>query len=335
MTLRVAINGFGRIGRTVLRSILEENRNDVEVVAINGTAPVETLAHLLKYDSVHGRYRGEVSIGENMIDAGRGPMTITSSRDPAALPWGEMGVDLVFECTGAFNDRDKAAAHLASGASRVLISAPAKNVDNTVVYGVNDASLTADHVVVSNASCTTNCLAPLAKVLHEGIGIEQGFMTTIHSYTTDQRILDNTHKDLYRSRSAGMNLVPTTTGAAKAVGMVMPELEGRLDGVAMRVPTPNVSVVDLKFMPSRPTSADEINSLMKTAADGPMRGILGYTDEKLVSSDFVHDPHSSIFHADQTKVMAGGLCRVMAWYDNEWGFSCRMVDTAVAMGKLI
>lgn len=335
MTLRVAINGFGRIGRTVLRSILEENRNDVEVVAINGTAPVETLAHLLKYDSVHGRYRGEVSIGENMIDAGRGPMTITSSRDPAALPWGEMGVDLVFECTGAFNDRDKAAAHLASGASRVLISAPAKNVDNTIVYGVNDASLTADHVVVSNASCTTNCLAPLAKVLHEGIGIEQGFMTTIHSYTTDQRILDNTHKDLYRSRSAGMNLVPTTTGAAKAVGMVMPELEGRLDGVAMRVPTPNVSVVDLKFMPSRPTSADEINSLMKTAADGPMRGILGYTDEKLVSSDFVHDPHSSIFHADQTKVMAGGLCRVMAWYDNEWGFSCRMVDTAVAMGKLI
>ena len=217
----------------------------------------------------------------------------------------------------------------------MLISAPAKNVDNTVVYGVNDASLTADHVVVSNASCTTNCLAPLAKVLHEGIGIEQGFMTTIHSYTTDQRILDNTHKDLYRSRSAGMNLVPTTTGAAKAVGMVMPELEGRLDGVAMRVPTPNVSVVDLKFMPSRPTSADEINSLMKTAADGPMRGILGYTDEKLVSSDFVHDPHSSIFHADQTKVMAGGLCRVMAWYDNEWGFSCRMVDTAVAMGKLI
>lgn len=335
MTLRVAINGFGRIGRTVLRSILEENRNDVEVVAINGTAPVETLAHLLKYDSVHGRYRGEVSIGENMIDAGRGPMTITSSRDPAALPWGEMGVHLVFECTGAFNDRDKAAAHLASGASRVLISAPAKNVDNTIVYGVNDASLTADHVVVSNASCTTNCLAPLAKVLHEGIGIEQGFMTTIHSYTTDQRILDNTHKDLYRSRSAGMNLVPTTTGAAKAVGMVMPELEGRLDGVAMRVPTPNVSVVDLKFMPSRPTSADEINSLMKTAADGPMRGILGYTDEKLVSSDFVHDPHSSIFHADQTKVMAGGLCRVMAWYDNEWGFSCRMVDTAVAMGKLI
>ena len=335
MTLRVAINGFGRIGRTVLRSILEENRNDVEVVAINGTAPVETLAHLLKYDSVHGRYRGEVSIGENMIDAGRGPMTITSSRDPAALPWGEMGVDLVFECTGAFNDRDKAAAHLASGASRVLISAPAKNVDNTIVYGVNDASLTADHVVVSNASCTTNCLAPLAKVLHEGIGIEQGFMTTIHSYTTDQRILDNTHKDLYRSRSAGMNLVPTTTGAAKAVGMVMPELEGRLDGVAMRVPTPNVSVVDLKFMPSRPTLADEINSLMKTAADGPMRGILGYTDEKLVSSDFVHDPHSSIFHADQTKVMAGGLCRVMAWYDNEWGFSCRMVDTAVAMGKLI
>ena len=335
MTLRVAINGFGRIGRTVLRSILEENRDDVEVVAINGTAPVETLAHLLKYDSVHGRYRGEVTTGENMIDAGHGPMTITSSRDPADLPWGEMGIDLVFECTGAFNDRDKAAAHLASGARRVLISAPAKNVDNTVVYGVNDASLTADHVIVSNASCTTNCLAPLAKVLHEGIGIEQGFMTTIHSYTTDQRILDNTHKDLYRSRSAGMNLVPTTTGAAKAVGMVMPELEGRLDGVAMRVPTPNVSVVDLKFMPSRPTTADEINALMKTAADGPLRGILGYTDEKLVSSDFVHDPHSSIFHADQTKVMSGGLCRVMSWYDNEWGFSCRMVDTAVAMGKLI
>ena len=335
MPLRVAINGFGRIGRTVLRSILEENRDEVEVVAINGTAPVETLAHLLKYDSVHGRYRGDVNTGEDFIDAGRGPMKITASRDPATLPWGEMGVDLVFECTGAFNDREKAAAHLASGAKRVLISAPAKNADLTVVYGVNHDSLTADHHIVSNASCTTNCLAPIAKVLHETVGIEQGFMTTIHSYTTDQRLLDNTHKDLYRARSAAMSLVPTTTGAAKAVGMVLPDLDGRLDGVAMRVPTPNVSVVDLKFMPSRSTSADEINSLMKAASEGAFAGVIGYTDEKLVSSDFVHDPHSSIFHADQTKVMAGGLCRVMSWYDNEWGFSCRMVDTAVAMGVLL
>ena len=335
MALRVAINGFGRIGRTVLRSILEENRDDVEVIAINGTAPVETLAHLLKYDSVHGRFPGDVTVGENSIDAGRGAMKITASRDPSTLPWSDLGVDLVFECTGAFNDRDKAAAHLASGAKRVLISAPAKKADLTVVYGVNHDQLTDAHHIVSNASCTTNCLAPMAKVLHEKIGIEQGFMTTIHSYTTDQRLLDNTHKDLYRARSAAMSLVPTTTGAAKAVGMVLPELEGRLDGVAMRVPTPNVSVVDLKFMPSRNTSEDEINTIMKNAADGAYKGVIGYTDEKLVSSDFVHDPHSSIFHADQTKVMAGGLCRVMSWYDNEWGFSCRMVDTAVAMGKLL
>ena len=335
MTVRVAINGFGRIGRTILRSIIEEGRDDVEVVAINGTAPVETLAHLLRYDSVHGRFRGDVSIGSDFIDAGRGPMKITATRDPRELPWGEMDVDIALECTGAFNDRDKAAAHLEGGSKRVLVSSPAKNADLTVVYGVNHDALTADHHVVSNASCTTNCLAPMARVLQENIGIDQGFMTTIHSYTTDQRLLDNSHKDLYRARSAAMSLVPTTTGAAKAVGIVLPELAGKLDGVAMRVPTPNVSVVDLKFMPSRPTNAEEINSIMKAAAEGNLKGILGYTDEKLVSSDFIHDPHSSIFHAEQTKVMEGGLCRVMAWYDNEWGFSCRMVDTAVHMATLI
>ena len=335
MTVRVAINGFGCIGRTILRSIIEEGRDDVEVVAINGTAPVETLAHLLRYDSVHGRFRGDVSIGSDFIDAGRGPMKITATRDPRELPWGEMDVDIALECTGAFNDRDKAAAHFEGGSKRVLVSSPAKNADLTVVYGVNHDALTADHHVVSNASCTTNCLAPMARVLQENIGIDQGFMTTIHSYTTDQRLLDNSHKDLYRARSAAMSLVPTTTGAAKAVGIVLPELAGKLDGVAMRVPTPNVSVVDLKFMPSRPTNAEEINSIMKAAAEGNLKGILGYTDEKLVSSDFIHDPHSSIFHAEQTKVMEGGLCRVMAWYDNEWGFSCRMVDTAVHMATLI
>jgi glyceraldehyde 3-phosphate dehydrogenase len=335
MKTRVAINGFGRIGRTVLRSILEENRNEVEVVAINGTASVETLAHLLKYDSVHGRFRGDVSVENDSIDAGRGPMKVTAIRDPSTLSWGEMGIDIVFECTGAFNDRDKAAAHLSSGAKRVLISAPVYSADLTVVYGVNHGDMTARHEIVSSASCTTNCLAPLAKVLHENVGIEQGFMTTIHSYTTDQRLLDNTHKDLYRARSAATNIIPTATGAAKALGMVLPELEGKLDGIAMRVPTSNVSVVDLKFMPQRQTSIDEINGIMKKASTGVFKGIIGYTDEKLVSSDFVHDPHSSIFHADQTKVMEGGLCRVMSWYDNEWGFSCRMVDTAVAMGKLL
>ena len=335
MTVRVSINGFGRIGRMVLRSILEEDRKDVEVVAINGMAPVETIAHLLKYDSIHGRLGRDVAVGKDSIDAGRGPIKITADRDPGKLPWGDLGVDLVFECTGAFTHREKAALHIDSGAKQVLISAPSKDPDAMVVYGVNHDILTAEHKVVSNASCTTNCLAPVAKVLQDNIGIEQGFMTTIHSYTSDQRLLDSEHKDVYRARAAAMSMIPTTTGAARAVGKVLPELAGRLDGVAIRVPTPNVSVVDLTFMPSKKTSAEEINSLMRDAANGALKGVLGYNDEQLVSCDFVHDPHSSIFHADQTKVMEDGLCRVMAWYDNEWGFSCRMVDTAVHMGKFL
>ena len=334
MTVRVAINGFGRIGRMVLRSIIEQGRKDIEVVAINDLGPVETLAHLLQYDSVHGRFNSKVSAKAGSIDAGRGQMKVTAERDPAELPWKELGVDIAFECTGIFTARDKAAAHLAAGAKRVLISAPSGDADMMVVYGVNHDKLEAKHEVVSNASCTTNCLAPVAKVLHENIGIEQGFMTTVHSYTSDQRLLDSDHKDMYRARAAAMSMIPTTTGAAKAVGKVLPELDGKLDGVALRVPTPNVSVVDLTFVPSRKPSADEINKLMQKAAKGELKGVLGYNDEELVSNDFLHDPHSSIFHADQTKVMDDGLCRVLSWYDNEWGFSCRMADTAVHMGGL-
>ena len=332
MTVTVAINGFGRIGRNVLRAISETGRGDIEVVAINDLGPVETNAHLLRFDSVHGRFPGTVTTGEGMIDVGRGPIRVTAVRDPAGLEWPD--VDVVMECTGIFKDRDKAAVHLDRGARRVLVSAPAKGADKTIVYGVNDGLLAAGDRIVSNASCTTNCLAPVAKALNDAIGITKGFMTTIHSYTGDQPTLDTMHKDLYRARAAALSMIPTSTGAAKAVGLVLPELVGKLDGVAIRVPTPNVSVVDLTFEAARDTTAEEINAAIRAAADGPMKGVLGYTEHPNVSVDFNHDPHSSVFHMDQTRVMEGRLARVLSWYDNEWGFSCRMLDTAVAMGKL-
>ena len=332
--VKVAINGFGRIGRNVLRAIVESGRTDIEVIAINDLGPVETNAHLLQYDSVHGRFPAPVTTGDDWIDVGRGRMRVTAMRDPADLPWSD--VDVVMECTGIFTSKEKCQAHLENGASRVLISAPGTDADKTIVYGVNHDTLTSDDLIVSNASCTTNCLTPVAHTLHNAIGIERGFMTTIHSYTGDQPTLDTMHKDLYRARAAALSMIPTSTGAAKAVGLVMPDLNGKLDGVAIRVPTPNVSVVDLTFTAARDTSVEEINAAIRTAADGPLKGILGYTDKKLVSSDFNHDPHSSIFHMDQTKVMDGGkMCRILSWYDNEWGFSNRMADTAVAMGKLI
>ncbi|MBM2576796.1 type I glyceraldehyde-3-phosphate dehydrogenase [Jannaschia sp. Os4] len=332
--VKVAINGFGRIGRNVLRAIVESGRDDIEVVAINDLGPVETNAHLLRYDSVHGKFPATVTVDGDTIDVGRGKMKVTALRDPADLPWSD--VDVVLECTGIFTSKEKCQAHLENGSSRVLISAPGTNADKTIVYGVNHDTLTSDDVIVSNASCTTNCLAPVAYVLNEAIGIERGFMTTIHSYTGDQPTLDTMHKDLYRARAAALSMIPTSTGAAKAVGLVMPQLNGKLDGVAIRVPTPNVSVVDLTFTASRDTSVDEINEAIRSAADGPLKGVLGYTDEPLVSTDFNHDPHSSVFHMDQTKVMEGGkLVRILSWYDNEWGFSNRMADTAVAMGKLI
>ena len=333
MTVKVAINGFGRIGRNVLRAIVESGRTDIEVVAINDLGPVETSAHLIRYDSVHGRFPGTVTVGDNTIDVGRGPIRVTAIRDPKELPWGD--VDIALECTGFFASRERAAFHLENGSKRVLVSAPAAGADKTIVFGVNDDALTADDVVVSNASCTTNCLAPVAYVLNKAIGIDKGFMTTIHSYTGDQPTLDTMHKDLYRGRAAAMSMIPTTTGAAKAVGLVLPELNGKLDGMAIRVPTPNVSVVDLTFNASRATSIEEINDAIRAEADGALKGILGYTDEPLVSIDFNHDSHSSIFHMDQTKVMDGTMCRILTWYDNEWGFSNRMSDTAVAMGKLI
>ncbi len=335
--VKVAINGFGRIGRNVLRAVIESGRTDVEVVAINDLGPVETNAHLLRYDSVHGRFPAEVRVSGSSIDVGRGPIEVSAERDPADLPWG--GVDIVLECTGIFTSPAKARAHLENGASRVLISAPlseATGAEKTIVYGVNHDTLTAEDVIVSNASCTTNCLAPVAHVLDEAIGIERGFMTTIHSYTGDQPTLDTMHKDLYRARAAALSMIPTSTGAAKAVGLVLPGLNGKLDGVAIRVPTPNVSVVDLTFTASRDTSVEEINDAIRAAADGKLKGILAYTDEKLVSCDFNHDPASSTFAMDQTKVMEGGkMCRILTWYDNEWGFSNRMADTAVAMGKLL
>ncbi len=333
MAVKVAINGFGRIGRNVLRAIIESGRTDIEVVAINDLGPVETNAHLLRYDSVHGRFPAEVKVAGDTIDVGRGPIKVSAERNPADLPWGH--VDVVMECTGIFTSRDKAQAHLQNGAKRVLISAPGDNSDKTIVYGVNHDTLTAEDVIVSNASCTTNCLSPVAKVLNDTVGITRGFMTTIHSYTGDQPTLDTMHKDLYRARAAALSMIPTSTGAAKAVGLVLPELKGKLDGVAIRVPTPNVSVVDLTFEAARETSIEEINNAIRAAADGPLKGILGYTDQPLVSIDFNHDPHSSVFHMDQTKVMEGRLVRILTWYDNEWGFSNRMSDTAVAMGKLI
>ncbi|MDB6176974.1 type I glyceraldehyde-3-phosphate dehydrogenase [Paracoccus sp. Z330] len=333
MAIKVAINGFGRIGRNVLRAIVESGRTDIEVVAINDLGPVETNAHLLRYDSVHGRFPANVTVDGSSIDVGRGAIQVTAIRNPAELPWGH--VDVILECTGIFASKEKCKAHLETGAKRVLISAPGEGADKTIVFGVNDDTLTSDDLIVSNASCTTNCLSPVAKVLNDAIGIDRGFMTTIHSYTGDQPTLDTMHKDLYRARAAALSMIPTSTGAAKAVGLVLPELKGRLDGVAIRVPTPNVSVVDLVFEAKRETSVEEINEAIRTAADGKLKGILGYTDEQLVSTDFNHDSHSSVFHMDQTKVMEGKLCRILTWYDNEWGFSNRMSDTAVAMGKLI
>ncbi|MEQ8901306.1 MAG: type I glyceraldehyde-3-phosphate dehydrogenase [Roseovarius sp.] len=331
MALRLAINGFGRIGRNVLRALVETGRHDIEIVAINDLGPVETNAHLLEFDSVHGRFPGTVTTTEDSINVGRGPIRVTAMRDPAELPWGD--IDVVLECTGIFTDREKAAAHLANGAKRVLVSAPAKGADRTVVYGVNHNDLTAEDVIVSNASCTTNCLAPVAKVLHESIGITRGFMTTVHSYTGDQPTLDTMHKDLYRARAAGLNIIPTTTGAARAVGLVLPALDGRLDGTAIRVPTPNVSVVDLTFEAARDTDVEEINAAMQAAAEGALNRVLDVTRRELVSSDFNHNPHSSIFADDQTRVMDARMCRVLAWYDNEWGFSNRMLDVAGEIGK--
>jgi len=336
MALRVAINGFGRIGRLVLRAIVESGRRDIEVVAVNDLGPVETNAHLLRYDSVHGRFPAQVSVdGEFMIAAGH-KIKVTAIKNPAELPHKDLGVDIALECTGIFTSKDKASAHLAAGAHRVLVSAPCDSADLTVVYGVNHDHLTKDHLVVSNASCTTNCLVPVAKVLNDAVGIERGMMTTIHSYTNDQPSLDQMHKDLYRARAAALSMIPTSTGAAKAVGLVLPELKGKLDGVSVRVPTPNVSLVDLKFVAKKATTVQEINDAIKAAAAaGPLKGILEVVHDKLVSMDFNHNPASSSFALDQTKVMDGSFVSIMTWYDNEWGFSNRMADTAVAMGKLI
>ena len=333
MAVKVAIDGFGRIGRNVLRAIIESGRTDIDVVAINDLGPVETNAHMLRFDSVHGRFPVTVTTTATTIDAGRGPIEVSAMRNPADLPWKH--VDIVLECTGIFTDKEKAVVHLENGASRVLVSAPSAGADKTIVYGVNHDTLTAADLIVSNASCTTNCLSPVAQVLHQAIEINKGFMTTIHSYTGDQPTLDTMHKDLYRGRAAALSMIPTSTGAAKAVGLVLPELKGKLDGVAIRVPTPNVSVVDLVFEASRSTSIEEINEAIRSAAQGRLKGILGYTDQPNVSIDFNHDPHSSIFHMDQTRVMDGTMCRILTWYDNEWGFSNRMSDTAVAMGALI
>ena len=330
MTVKVAINGFGRIGRNVLRALYEQGRTDIECVAINDLGPVETNAHLLQFDSVHGKFPNEVKVAGNTIDAGAGPIEVTAIRDPKELPWGD--VDVVLECTGIFTG-DKAKVHLENGASRVLVSAPSSGADKTIVYGVNHDTLTKDDLHVSNASCTTNCLAPVAKVLNDSFGIKRGFMTTIHSYTGDQPTLDTMHKDLYRARAAAMSMIPTSTGAAKAVGLVLPELNGKLDGVAIRVPTPNVSCVDLTAELDRDVSVEDINAAIMAAADGPLKGVLGYTDKPLVSVDFNHNPNSSTFALDQTKVMDGNFIRILTWYDNEWGFSNRMLDTAAEIGK--
>ena len=332
MAVKVGINGFGRIGRNVLRAIVEAGRDDIEVVAINDLGPVETNAHLLRFDSVHGKFPGEVTTTEATIDCGTGPIRVTAERDPAALPWAD--VDIALECTGVFTARDKAAAHLRNGSKKVLISAPGKEADRTIVYGVNHGALTADDAVVSNASCTTNCLAPVAMVLNDAFGIVKGNMTTIHSYTGDQPTLDTMHKDLYRARAAAMSMIPTTTGAAKAVGLVLPELAGKLDGSAIRVPTPNVSAVDLTVVTEKDATVAGVHEAMRAAAEGPLKGVLAFDASPKVSIDFNHDPASSTYAADQTRVTGGNFVRVLAWYDNEWGFSCRMVDTALAMARL-
>jgi glyceraldehyde 3-phosphate dehydrogenase len=335
MVVRVGINGFGRVGRNILRAIAESGRKDIEVVGINDLGPVETNAHLLRFDSVHGRFPGTVTVEGDTISLGGNKIKVTAERDPSKLPWKDLGIDIAMECTGIFTAKDKASAHLTAGARRVLVSAPADGADATIVYGVNHDTLTRDHLVVSNGSCTTNCLAPIAKVLNDLVGIETGFMTTIHAYTGDQPTLDTLHKDLYRGRAAAMSMIPTSTGAAKAIGLVLPELKGKLDGVSIRVPSPNVSVIDLKIVAKRATDAKEINAAMKSASEQQLKGILGYTNQPNVSIDFNHDPHSSTFHEDQTKVQNGTLVRVMSWYDNEWGFSNRMADTAVAFAKVI
>jgi len=333
--VRVAINGFGRIGRLVLRAIVESGRRDIEIVAVNDLGPIETNAHLLRYDSVHGRFPATVTVDGDVMTAAGHKIKVTAIKEPAKLPHKELGVDIALECTGIFTARDKAALHLEAGAKRVLVSAPGDGADITVVYGVNHQALTKDHIIVSNASCTTNCLVPVAKVLNDAIGIEKGMMTTVHSYTNDQPSLDQMHKDLYRGRAAAVSMIPTSTGAAKAVGLVLPELKGKLDGVSVRVPTPNVSLVDLKFIAKRATTAEEVNKAIIAAASGPLKGILDVVYDKLVSVDFNHNPASSSFALDQTKVMDGNFVSIMTWYDNEWGFSNRMGDTAVAMGKLI
>ena len=333
MPIKVAINGFGRIGRNILRSAIEYNRKDIEIIAINDLAPVETNAHLLKYDSIYGKFPGKIIIDGDIINVGLGPIQVTNLRNPKDLPWAD--VDIVLECTGIFTSKEQASNHLNSGARKVLVSAPSSDADKTIVYGVNHKILGPDDIIVSNASCTTNCLAPVVKVLDELVGIKKGFMTTIHSYTGDQPTLDRGHSDFYRARAAALNMIPTSTGAARAVGLVLPQLEGKLDGVSIRVPTPNVSCVDLTFEAAQNTSTEEINSAIHSAASGALAGILGVTDEKLVSMDFIHDSRSSIFATDQTKVMGGNFCRILTWYDNEWGFSTRMLDTAAAMGKLM
>ncbi|EHK58157.1 type I glyceraldehyde-3-phosphate dehydrogenase [Allomesorhizobium alhagi] len=335
MTVRVAINGFGRIGRNIVRAIYESGRTDIDVVAVNDLGPVETNAHLLRYDSVHGRFPRDVEVNGDMISVGKEKFKVLAVKDPSQLPWKDLGVDIALECTGIFTAKDKASAHLAAGAKRVIVSAPSDGADLTVVYGCNHDKITKDHMVISNASCTTNCLAPVAMVLNNAIDIEKGFMTTIHAYTGDQPTLDTMHKDLYRGRAAAMSMIPTSTGAAKAVGLVLPELKGKLDGVSIRVPVPNVSVIDFKFVAKRTVTVEEVNEILVAAANGPLKGILAYTNEPLVSIDMNHNPASSTFALDQTKVIEGNLVRVMSWYDNEWGFSNRMADTAAAFGKVI
>jgi len=334
MTVKVAINGFGRIGRLVLRAIHESGRDDLQVVSINDLGPVASNAHLLKYDSNHGRFPGDIVVAEGSLDLGKGPIKVTAERDPTRLPHGELGVDIVMECTGIFTAREKAAMHLNAGAKRVIVSAPATNADFTVVYGVNHEQITPEHAVISNASCTTNCLAPVAYVLNNAIGIESGYMTTIHAYTSDQPTLDTLHGDLHRARSAASSMIPTSTGAARAVGLVLPELAGKLDGTAIRVPTSNVSLIDFKFVPRKETTVEEVNAAIISAANSSQfKGILGTNDEPLVSIDFNHNSNSSTFDLNQTQVIDGGLVRVLSWYDNEWGFSNRMSDTATAVAK--
>lgn len=335
MATKVAINGFGRIGRLVLRALYESKRDDIEVVLVNDLGPVESNAHLFRYDTVHGRFPGKVTTGEDWMDIGLGKIKVTAERDPANLPHKDLGVDIALDCTGIFTKREQAAKHIEAGAKKVVISAPATGADLTVVYGVNHDQLKPEHEVISNASCTTNCLAPVAYVLNNAIGIERGYMTTIHAYTGDQPTLDTLHKDLHRARAAAQSMIPTSTGAAKAVGLVLPELAGKLDGTSVRVPTANVSLIDFKFVPKRDTSIEEVNKAISDAANGPLKGILGINDEPLVSTDFNHDSHSSTFDLGQTQVIEGKMVRVLSWYDNEWGFSNRMLDTTAALAKTL